>query len=273
MPNAVSGGVDIDYEVLNPDAGGIPVFFISGLSGLRASWKNQIDAFIGRGTVVLHDHRGTGKSGKSPGVYTVPNMAGDMIAIMDDIGVEKGHFVGSSTGGAIIQVLCIDHPDRVQSAAICSSWAKADHFFERQFAMRKKVLVELGIEAYTKLSSISLHSPRSFNENYESIVKNEDERIRSAPSNEVAAERIDCIMAHDQLSRLGRIQVPVLVAVAGDDHCTPLYLSEQLAAAIPGAELKIFEEGGHFFYLSRAAEFNDMILGFIGRHEAQRKVS
>ncbi|MDP7385711.1 MAG: alpha/beta hydrolase [Nitrospinota bacterium] len=156
MPNVVSGGVEIDYEVLNPDAGGIPVFFISGLSGLRASWKNQTAAFLGRGTVVLHDHRGTGKSGKPLGVYTVPNMAGDMIAIMDDIGVEKGHFVGSSTGGAIIQALCIDHPDRVQSAAVCSSWAKADHFFTRTFDMRKIILRELGNEVYTRDSSITL---------------------------------------------------------------------------------------------------------------------
>ncbi|MDP7385712.1 MAG: alpha/beta hydrolase, partial [Nitrospinota bacterium] len=64
-------------------------------------------------------------------------------------------------------------------------------------------------------------------------MKTEDERIQNAPPVEVAIERIDCIMAHDQLGRLGRIQAPVLVAVAKDDAVTPPPYSEQLAAAIP----------------------------------------
>jgi len=267
MPIVNSGGVDIDYEVLNPDAKTVPVFFISGLNGARSSWTSQLDAFSARGPVVLHDHRGTGKSAKPPGVYSVPNMAGDVAAVMDAVGAEKAHFVGSSTGGAIIQVLGIDHPDRVQSACICSSWPRSDAYFLRQFSVRKKILLEMGWEVYTRLSSFTLHSPAYFAEHHEAIEAKEDEQIANAPPAEIMAERIDCIMAHDQLGRLGRIRAPVLVAVGREDVVTPVYYSRQLAGAIPGAELKVFEEGGHFIYLSHAEEFNAAILDFIGRHE------
>ena len=267
MPTVNSEGVSIDYEVINPGGSKTPAFLISGLGGVRASWTKQIDAFSSDRPLVLHDHRGTGKSDKPSGVYSVPNMAKDVAAVMDDLGMASAHLVGSSTGGAIIQVMCIDHPDRVKSASIVSSWPRSDAYFTRQFSVRKEVLLEMGWEAYTRFSTFTLHSPAFFADNFERIRAQESEAIRSAPPAEIMAERIDCIIAHDQLDRLGRIARPALVAVARDDVVTPLYYSRQLSGAIPGAELKIFEEGGHFVYLEKPDEFNEAVLEFIRRHD------
>lgn len=269
MPVVNSRGVDIDYEILQSAAGGVPVLFISGLNGVRSGWAEQHEAFLKRGPVVLHDHRGTGKSAKPLGVYSIENMAADVVAIMDDAGIERAHMVGSSTGGAISQVLCIDYPHRVQSACICSSWPKFDNYFLRQFSMRKQMLLEMGVEATVRMSSLSLYPAKFFNDNYEALKEREDRGIADAPPIEVTIQRIDAIMRHDQLGRLGQIKAPVLVAVARDDVATPLYYSEQLAGAIPGAELKVFEDGGHFVYIARPDRFNEAILDFIGRHEGQ----
>ncbi|MBI3127123.1 MAG: alpha/beta fold hydrolase [Candidatus Tectomicrobia bacterium] len=273
MPVVRSGGVDIDYEVVNPGGKGIPVFLISGLGGARAAWAAQAADFSQGRPLVLHDHRGTGKSGKPKGAYSVRLMAEDVLAVMDALRIPRAHLVGSSTGGAINQALCIDHPDRVQSAAIVSSWPRSDAFFKRQFAMRKKVLLELGWEAYTKLSAVTLNSPKFLNDHLEEFEKKEAEAIRAAPPAEVMAERIDCIMAHDEWDRLGRIKAPVLVLVARDDATTPLYYSEQLARLIPGAELRVFEEGGHLLYVPKAREFNACVLDFIRRHEPRMSAS
>ena len=95
----------------------------------------------------------------------------------------------------------------------------------------------------------------------------ENQSIANAPPAEIMAERIDCIIAHDQLDRLGQITCPVLVAVARDDVVTPPYYSHQLCDAIPEAELKIFDEGGHFVYIEKPVEFNEAILEFIQRHD------
>ncbi|MBT3351049.1 MAG: alpha/beta fold hydrolase [Nitrospinaceae bacterium] len=267
MPIVNSGGVDIDYEILNADSSATPVFFISGLGGGRESWPLQAEPFSKERPVVLHDHRGTGKSAKPPGVYSVPNMAGDVVAIMDDAGIPKAHLVGSSTGGAIIQIMCIDHPEKVQSAAITSSWPKSDAFFIRQFTMRKKILLELGWDDYTRISALSLHSPKFFTDNFSRIEDKENLMIKNAPPAEIMAERIDAIIAHDQIDRLGQITAPTLVAVAQDDACTPPYYSDQLVSKIPGAELHVFEWGGHFVYLANTEEFNRVIHAFIEKHD------
>jgi aminoacrylate hydrolase len=267
MARVNSGGVEIAYDVLNAGGSGIPIFFIAGLNGMRAACMKQAVPFSRGRPVVVHDHRGTGESGKPRGVYSVQNMAKDVVAIMDDAGIEKAHMVGTSTGGAIAQVLCIDHPDRVQSAAICCSWMKCDHFFRRQFSTRKRILLSLGTEALMMVTSTALNDPRWVTEHYDELLEREKGLLQRASPPEIDAERIDAIMAFDESARLAQIRTPVAVIGSKNDVVCPAYYSEQLARAIPGATLSLYEDGGHFFYLVYADRFNAEIRDFIARHE------
>jgi aminoacrylate hydrolase len=232
MPSVDSGGVQIVYDVLNANGAGLPVFFIAGLNGMRQACMKQAMPFSHERPVVVHDHRGTGESGKPRGAYAVQNMAKDVIAIMDDAGIVKAHMVGASTGGAITQVLCIDHPDRVQSAVICCSWMKCDHFFRRQFQMRKRILLSMGTEVLMLLTSTTLNDPKWFTEQYDELLEREQGLRERAGRPEVDADRIDGILAFDESERLGEITAPVIVIGAKNDAVYPPYYSEQLAAAI-----------------------------------------
>ena len=84
---------------------------------------------------------------------------------------------------------------------------------------------------------------------------------------EIMAERIDCIIKHDQLEELPKIKNPILVLVGREDFVTPVYYSEKIASLIPNSELKIFDKGGHFIYLTYPNEFNNTVLNFINRNE------
>ena len=267
MATVLSHDVKIDYEVLNPEGKGIPVFFISGLGGVRNSWEKQLSSFVSRGPVILHDHRGTGKSDKPSGVYSVEKMAEDIISIMDELSIKKAHMVGTSTGGAIIQILCIKFGNRIQSGVIASSWPKSDPYFIRQFEVRKEILLNMGWKTHNRLSSFTLYSPEFFSNNYTEIEENEKNQLINMPPKEIMAERIDCIIKHDQLEELPKIKNPILVLVGREDFVTPVYYSEKIASLIPNSELKIFDKGGHFIYLTYPNEFNNTVLGFINRNE------
>jgi aminoacrylate hydrolase len=78
-------------------------------------------------------------------------------------------------------------------------------------------------------------------------------------------KRMDMIIAHNPLSRLGQIRKPTLVIVGKEDRCTPPYFSEELAKSIPGAELTVLE-GGHFFYHETPEPFYHRIRDFLVRH-------
>lgn len=267
MPLVSSEGVGISYEVLNSSSPNLPIFFIAGLAGTRQGLLGQAIPFSAERPVVLHDHRGTGDSEKPRRVYTIENMAKDIVHIMEDAGISKAHFVGTSTGGAIIQHLCLDHKSKVQTAAICCSWPTTDSFFKRQFEMRKLVLLNLGTKAATQLSSTTLYDPKFFSENYEDILERETSHISRAATPEVDAERIDAIIKHDQLARLPEIDVPVLVVCAKNDAVCPPYFSQQIADAIPGSRLLLYEDDGHFFFISNPERFNNDIRNFINQHE------
>jgi aminoacrylate hydrolase len=267
MARVNSGGVEIVYDVMNAGSPRVPVMLIAGLNGMRQACMQQAIPLSRERPVIVHDQRGTGQSAKPRGVYSVRSMARDVVAIMDDAGIARAHLVGTSTGGAIAQVLCIDYPERVQSAAICCSWMKCDHFFRRQFEMRKRILLTMGTEALMLQTSTTLNDPRWFTEHYEELLEREKGLLERAGPPQIDAERIDAIMAFDESERLGRITAPVAVIGARNDAVCPPYCSEQLAAAIPGAMLHLYEDGGHFFYVVYADRFNDQIRDFMGRHE------
>lgn len=267
MPVVDNEGVEISYEILNAESSKTPICFIAGLGGVRQSVMSPASAFAKDRPVVLHDHRGTGQSAKPLGVYSIETMASDVIAVLDDAGIEKAHFAGFSTGGAICQILALDYPDRVQSVALCCTWPKSDHFFKRQFECRKQVLLELGTEAAMRLSSPALHDPKYFTDHYEDVAQWEDLAIANAGPSDVDAERIDAIIAHDQLDRLDQINSPTIVMCARNDAVCPDYNSKQLAEIIPGAELKLYENGGHLFFVARADEFNADLSQFVSRHD------
>jgi aminoacrylate hydrolase len=267
MATVNSGGVEIFYDVMNPNGPGVPLFLLAGLNGMHQACMKQAMPLSRERAVVVQDQRGTGKSGKQLGVYSVADMAKDVIAIMDAAGIKTAHMVGTSTGGAIAQVLCLDYPDRVQSAAICCSWMKCDHYFRRQFEMRKRILLTMGTEALMLQTSTTLNDPKWFTEHYDELLEREKGLMERAGPPAVDAERIDAIMAFDESARLHKIDRPTTIIASKNDATCPPYYSEQLAAAIPGSTLSWYEDGGHFFYLVYADRFNAEISAFMKRHE------
>jgi len=133
--------------------------------------------------------------------------------------------------------------------------------------MRKRVLAAMGTEALTLMTTIALNDPKFFTDHYDEMVEREKIMIANAPPPEVQAERIDAIMAHDQIDRLGAIEQPVRVICAKNDTVTPPYYSVDMAGRIPGAELKLYEDGGHFFFMVHVDEFNADIADFMARNE------
>jgi aminoacrylate hydrolase len=263
MPTIQSTGAEIHYEV---SGSGPPVLLIAGLAGVGATWGPQAELFARRHTVILPDHRGTGRSSHTPNGQTIAQHAADFAAIVEKLGLGPVHVVGSSTGGAIAQAMAIDHPALVRTATIASSWARVDPFFRRQFAARAEMIAKAGIRAATEMGALFLFDPR-FQMSHPSVVQGWVEAaVKGASQAEIALKRMDMILAHDRLEDLQKIACPTLVIVGEADFCTPPHLSEQMAAVIPGAELAKLP-GGHFFFMEHPAAFNDRVEAFLSRHE------
>jgi aminoacrylate hydrolase len=263
MPRASIGDCQLYYE---RHGVGFPVVFISGLNGHAAYWREQLLSFGKTFEVVLHDHRGVGQSDHSRVSYTVERMAGDVVRLMDALGIAKAHVVGHSTGGAIAQILALEHPHRLASMVVAASWTKADAYFRRLFAQRKEILARLGPASYLQAATLLLYPPFWVARNNEKLRQLEAQALATFPPPEVVMSRIDAVLAFDRTAELHRIRTPTLVVAAQDDVVTPAYFSEDLARLIPGAEAKFFPQGGHCFTQVMAREFNQAVLPFLMSH-------
>jgi pimeloyl-ACP methyl ester carboxylesterase len=115
-----SGGVGIEVEVTGT---GTPVVLIHGFPDTGHLWRNQVPALAESGfQVIVPDMRGYGQSDKPAGVepYAIPFLAGDVLAALDALGIERAHIVGHDWGAAVAWAIGSLIPDRVDQLAVLS---------------------------------------------------------------------------------------------------------------------------------------------------------
>lgn len=265
MPQVSIGDAELYYEIHGE---GAPVLLVAGLGGAGAYWQPQIAPFAKRFRTVVHDHRGTGQSTFSRIRYSVEQMTADLVALMDRLGIDSAYVVGHSTGGAIGQVMALDYPDRLRGLVIYASWTKADPFMHRVMEIRRTLALDAGGAAYVRATPVFLYPSWWVNENSSALEAADVRGASSFPPVEIAASRIDGILAFDRASELARIHVPTLVICAEDDFLTPAYYSRALAEAIPGAKLSLLPRGGHAVSQVCPDEFNRVVLDYLDTLEA-----
>jgi aminoacrylate hydrolase len=244
MAEVTVDGCRIHYEVRGE---GDPLLMLVGLGGAGRAWGPLTDTFAEHYLTIVPDHRGAGDSDAPTAGYTIDQHATDMAAVLEAVGCGPAHVMGSSTGGAIAQQMALDHGELTRSIVLLDSWAKPDDFFRHQFAVRKRVLLEAGPDLYTANSALFLFSPEFFRDHFDDVAAWMARAGAGTRDAAILAKRIDMIVAFDQSSRLGEIDVPALVLVGSDDACTPPYLSEELAGLIPNAASAVIP-GGHLIY-------------------------
>jgi aminoacrylate hydrolase len=241
-----------------------PVLLVSGLGGAGTSWGGHVERFARDHFVIVADQRGTGRTSRSEGGYTIAQIAADMAALLRHLDVGPAHVVGTSTGGAIAQVMALDHPDVVRSVVLSSSFARFDAFTRREFELRRKLVAEADPHTVYTCYALFLFSPRYTRDHPEHVTAWID-RVAGHPlEREVALKRIDMIAAHDVVDRLGDIRKPALVLGGEQDFCTPPQLSEELARGIPGAE-RVSWPGGHMIHDEDPERYFETVRAFLAR--------
>jgi aminoacrylate hydrolase len=270
MPLAPLRDGELYYEVTGS---GPPLLLVPGLAGSGHFWRLQVPRLAEHFTVVVHDHRGVGRSSRDPIVYSIEQMAGDVLALMDHLGIQEATLIGQSTGGAIGQYLAATQPQRVSRLVLSSTWTHADPYFHRQFELRKDMLRSAGgIDVYTRTGSLLLYPPEWLRDHDADIAEAETRSIADASSPEILLSRIDALLRFDGRTLAPRISCPTLVIATLDDRVTPPYFSRALAQAIPGARLVLLESGGHFVPLVEPEHYAAAVVPFLteSTHDAPR---
>ena len=124
MPTANIGEVELYYE---EHGLGQPLIMVLGLGQDIATWGFQIAELSKHLRLIVFDNRDAGKSSRCADEYTTESMAGDILGLMDHLGIEHTHLLGTSMGGMIAQHVALMAPERLKSLILAgtTSWGEA----------------------------------------------------------------------------------------------------------------------------------------------------
>lgn len=262
MPIADLGDIQLNHSSFGD---GPPVLGIMGFSLDKTFWSPQVPAVTSAGRrFITFDNRGIGKS-QGALISTVDEMANDTLRLMDHLEIEKTVIFGVSMGGTIAQRVTLDAPDRVEALILGVTWPRPIEYMRRQHDVTRKIL-EIAPEELLEASLLKMFTPRFFELGRDTI----DQMIKSFEREGGPDERavsvlhaqLDALDKFDALGELGGIQVPTLVLGGKMDMIVPGFASEEIAAAIPGAELRMFETG-HGCMVEEMVEFNEAVTAFL----------
>jgi pimeloyl-ACP methyl ester carboxylesterase len=116
MPYArVGDGVRIAYQT---HGNGIPLILLAGQAN-NHHWRDGVrEDFHPPYRTITFDYRGTGDSEKPDTPYSTAELADDVIAVLDDLGIESADMYGTSMGGGVAQWLTVRHPNRVHALVL-----------------------------------------------------------------------------------------------------------------------------------------------------------
>ena len=246
-----------------PDDDRPTVFLVSGLGGRAVFWDPVVPALTPYFNVVTHDHRGTGASTKSNIDYSVPQMASDVVSLMDALGVGQTLMIGHSTGGAIAQTIALEQPERISAIVLSATWPGPDVYFQTLFEMRLALLQNTGPDAYLTDGILRAYPPDHLSANPDILTATRQQRLAAFPGAEIETSRVRAVMGHDLRHRIAGIDLPTLVIAAADDQITPVMFSHELADRIPDAQSVILPHGGHFVPHVSTQAYNTAVVSFL----------
>jgi 3-oxoadipate enol-lactonase len=240
---------------------------IQGLGADKAGWLLQRVAFAPHLRTVAFDNRGAGRSDKPRGPYRLEDMADDAVAVLDAAGLRSAHVVGASMGGAIAQLVAVQHPERVRSLVLACTACRHHPWRRELLAEWSSIAVERGMPELSRRAMRWLVGPRSLRRFWPALGTLGPLALRLPPY--AFAAQVDAILRTDDRLRfeLPSLEVPTLVVVGNQDILTPRGDSEELADLIPGAELAVISGAAHGLMVEHFTTFNAVLLDFLARAE------
>lgn len=288
----VDDGTPIAYSHRNRTGPRVPLLFANGWSCSDVYWAKLVPAFGERGhPCLVPDTRGHGRSGlpRPPGRgarnltiddVSMPRLAKDLVAVLDDAGVERAVVVGHSMGVQTALEMYREVPDRILALVLISGSAEnpAKTFYGTSVA---DVAFPIGAQVARWFPELltplwSTIGPATFGHAAARLIRaagpkatREDLHpyllhLRTVnPS--VAVAMAGAMRAHSATDVLATIDVPTLVVAAGADVFTPARCSEAIHHRVRGSELITFAGAGHTIPVEEPGPLTAVIDDFLAR--------
>ena len=237
------------------------VVLLHGFANDHTLWQPQLEALASRWRVVAPSLRGSGGSPDTDGAaVSMDSYADDVVALLDELGIERAVVGGISMGGYVALSLALRHGDRLRGLVLASTRAAAD---PPEWAAYREQMVrtvrERGAEAV-----VDNYGDKPFAPGCGAEVK---ERVRSM----IRRQRVPGLISGtlgmarrpDRAAKLAWIGVPTLVIHGTEDAYVPIAEAQAMQRAIPDSHFAAIAGGGHLCNVDHPGEFNAALESFL----------
>jgi 3-oxoadipate enol-lactonase len=248
MPKVELARTELHYERAGT---GEPLLLIQGMSGNHLAWGRPFSSLLEQSfETIAFDNRGIGLSRAVTEAFSIAEMAGDTVGLLDVLEIESAHVLGISMGGMIAQELALAHPGRLRSLTLGCSYCGGEGSQLMDPADFQGLVEAMATgdreRVYRAMYELNL-SPgfRADESRYAEFT----EMTEALPaSRETIGLQLQAIMAHDGRDRLPGLAIPTLVVHGTLDRVLGYPNGPLIASLIPGARLDTLEDVGHMFW-------------------------
>jgi 3-oxoadipate enol-lactonase len=261
MP-AHSNDAVINYEIEGAASAQV-VTLSHALATNLGLWEPQMPALLRKSYRVLRfDTRGHGHSSVPQGPYTMETLAGDVIGLLDFLGIERTHFVGLSMGGMIGQVLAARYPERLEKLVLCDTSARVPPEMSPIWEDRIRKVEREGMTSVVQ-ETLERWLSEEFRQKQPELTGRIRDMIVQTPIPGYAG-CCRAISGFDMLADLPQIKASTLIMVGERDPGSPVSAAEEIKQQIHGAELFVIPAALHLTNYEAAEIFNQKLLEFLG---------
>ena len=241
---------------------GAPLVLISGLGGKGTSWRPFLQAAAAQFSVITHDIRGAGETAPLAGPISIRELAGDVLLLLDHLGLEQVPVMGRSMGGMIAQELALLAPERIAKLALVSTSGRVDPHLAAVFR-HWAAMAEAGVPAAIRHRESMLWCLGSAVMHDAALVEPYMRAKLAGDRPRDYAHQARACATHDALDRLAELDVSTLIVSGTDDRLTPPPHAEALAKKIPASQLALIPGAGHMVYLEAPDAFAREVMRFL----------
>jgi pimeloyl-ACP methyl ester carboxylesterase len=238
----------------------VPVVFAHAATGSSRVWEYQLPSFTSAGyRVITYDRRGFGRSTLDPAGPQPGTGADDLLGLINHLGLDRIHLVGTAAGGIVALDFAVSFPQRLRSLVVANSigGVQDEDYLELGRRLRPAQFNALPPDVRELGPSYRAANPGGTARWLEHEQQSRPEG--SQPPAQTYRNRMT-------FSLLETIAVPTLLLTGDADLYAPPAVLRLFAARIKGAESVIVPEVGHSTYWEQPEVFNQKVLEFIGKH-------
>ncbi|KAB5563485.1 Alpha/Beta hydrolase protein [Coniochaeta sp. 2T2.1] len=239
-----------------------------GFGRTSAHFYHWIPALSRKYNVIRRELRGHGASSfpapEDKYDYSVETIISEIVDTLDQLGVQKVHFLGESTSGMLAEIFAAMHPERVSSVIVCSSPTYLPEAGQKFLAFGEpswpEALRRLGSRGWAERLADAPGTLASDDPGYKRWWI---ERVSESTGEGLAGYAV-FLSRLDSRSYLGGVKCPMLILAPTRSAMVTVEGMRELQAAVKGSKLVFVEAPGHEIYSTAAEACQEAVLEFVG---------